>query len=350
MKNQQLTFAREYRGLTQTELASKINGLSQSNLSRFEKGLDTLSEDLIERIMKVLDFPIGFLDLDIKAQDEGHYRKKATIKAATRSRIKRFVSIIAYMIDCMSEDIEFPEFNFNYINVESGVSPEEIARITRRQLKLGDTPIRDIFLIMEANGIIIYQWDCDIKEFDGVSILTDKGHHLVVINKNMDNDRKRFTLAHELGHIIMHQCTDFIITESRNQEKEAHDFASEFLMPEKAIRSYLCNLTMKSLMANKQYWLTSMAAILNKAKKIQIIEERRYKNLLIEMSRQGWRMVEPIKVPIDSPAAINTAYSLFRNELSYSIQEMAEFMRLPLDIISDVFQGKQKHKIVFLPQ
>lgn len=347
MNNQQLTFAREYRGYTQTELSSMVKGLSQSNLSKFEKGLDTLSEELVERIMGVLQFPMEFLNLNINTTVEGHYRKKATIKASKRAQMERFVSIIAYMVDWMSDELEFPEFKFNYIDVEYGFSPMEIARIVRRQFKLGNLPIRDIFGLLEANGIIVYQWDCDIKEFDGVSVLTDKGHPLIVINKNMSNDRKRFTLAHELGHTIMHQSLDFIISEHRDKEKEANDFASEFLMPELAIRSYLCNLTLKSLQENKRYWLTSMASILQSAKKIGIIEENRYKNLMIEMSRNGWRLNEPVQVSIDNPIALYSAYRLFTEDLSYRIEDISKAAKLPIDILKRVFTNK---RIVFLPQ
>lgn len=350
MRNQQLIFAREYRGYTQSELSSMIPGLSQSNLSKFEKGLGTLSEELVGRIMKTLDFPMTFLELKIEAADNGHYRRKATIKASQRGQIKRFISLVSYMVDIMAEDIEFPDFKFSYLDVESGISPQEAARITRQKLKLGTNPARDIFQLLEANGVIVYQWDCDIKEFDGVSILSDKGYHVVVLNMNMSNDRKRFTLAHELGHIIMHQSPEFIIVESRDKEQEAHDFASEFLMPEAAVRSYLSNLTIKELMSNKQYWLTSMAALLKKAKSIGIVEANRYKNLVIELSRRGWRMNEPVDVYIDKPIVIDSAYSLLKNELSYSLSDIANTAYLPLDVVNRIFQAKQKHKIVFLPQ
>ena len=53
----QIIFAREYRGYSQTELASKIVGLSQSNLSKYEKGIGPLSTDVLNRIIDFLGFP-----------------------------------------------------------------------------------------------------------------------------------------------------------------------------------------------------------------------------------------------------------------------------------------------------
>ena len=54
----QIIFAREYRGYSQTELASKIVGLSQSNLSKYEKGIGPLSTDVLNRI---IDFQLTFM-------------------------------------------------------------------------------------------------------------------------------------------------------------------------------------------------------------------------------------------------------------------------------------------------
>ena len=348
MKNRQLTFAREYRGYSQSKLASEVPGLSQSNLSKFEKGLGPLSEELIRRIMNVLDFPIEFLNLSFTTTEDGHYRKKSSIKASIRNQIRSFRKLIAHTMDCVAEEIEFPEFKFKYIDIDSyGTTPEEIAQIVRRQFKLGDTPIKDIFGFLESNGIITYQWDCDIDDFDGVSLVTDKGYHLIIVNRNMSNDRVRFTLAHELGHIIMHQSLDFIIPENRNKEIEAHKFAAEFLMPEKAIRPYLTKVTINGLILIKKYWLTSMAALLHRAKELHLIDDKRHKYLLIELSRNGWRSKEPVSVYIDRPKAIEMASNLLRNELSYQYEDIAKATALPVDIVDKIFNINSRPKIIF---
>ena len=76
----QLTFAREYRGYSQTELASKIPGLSQSNLSKYEKGVGQLSDEIIAKIVDVLQFPSSFFEKSIyNTVNIAHYRKRASI-------------------------------------------------------------------------------------------------------------------------------------------------------------------------------------------------------------------------------------------------------------------------------
>ena len=80
MNNKQLTFAREYRGYSQTELAESIKGLSQSNLSRFEKGFGVLSDDIQKKIIEYLNFPEEFFNRKINSRIENaNYRKRASI-------------------------------------------------------------------------------------------------------------------------------------------------------------------------------------------------------------------------------------------------------------------------------
>jgi len=62
-RGKQLRFAREYRGLNQKDLCSKVHGLSQSNLSKFENGFEgMIGDDLLKEILMFLDFPFDFID------------------------------------------------------------------------------------------------------------------------------------------------------------------------------------------------------------------------------------------------------------------------------------------------
>lgn len=341
MKNIQLTFAREYRQLTQTALAEKVSGLSQSNLSKFEKGLDTLSDEVLSRVMEALKFPIGFLDLKIDNNVEcRHYRKKASIGSANRNKIDRFISLVAYCFDWLTDFVEIPDFKFKYIDIESGTTPEDVALYVRRMFHLGISPIEDMCNFLERNGVTVFFWDCEYDEFDGVSLITDKGNHLVIVNKNRSNDRKRFDLAHELGHILMHQCYDFFIPNARDKEKEAHRFASELLMPTSGIRNSLTNLKFSYLPTLKGYWLTSMASILLKAKNLGQINDAKYIMMRNEMSRNNWLKREPYDVYLDNPSIIQKAYDLVASKLGYESEQISQSCQIPLDVVEDIFSFK----------
>ncbi|WP_418894236.1 helix-turn-helix domain-containing protein [Limibacterium fermenti] len=329
----QFIFAREYRGLSQSELAKNIKGLSQSNLSKFEKGLGSLSDEVILKIVDYLKFPKGFYRKRVyNIVENAHYRTKSITKKQ-RSDIEYSDKLIGYIIDEMSESVEFPEMRLRQINIEDGFSPTKIAQYTRKYMGLTDEPVKDICGLLEDYGIIIVEVDNEVDLFDGVSFTTDNGYYVMVINRNFSNDHKRFTIAHELGHIIIHLSPNFLISDFRDKEKEAHEFASEFLMPSDYIYNSLRYLKLASLGELKRYWLTSMSSIVKRASDLKAINRDRAKYFFIELSRRGYRKKEPIDVYIDKPSLFNQAYLLHKNELNYSDEELAESFCLPIDVI-----------------
>ena len=331
----QIIFAREYRGYSQTELASKIVGLSQSNLSKYEKGIGPLSTDVLNRIIDFLGFPTDFYEKKISnIAENAHYRRKKGMTKNERSQIDLSNKLLGYIVDQMGESVEFPDMSFRMIDLEDGYTPETVAQYTRKYLGLKDEPVRNIFSLLERNGIIIIELDYDVDLFDGVSFLTDGGYYVIIINKNFSNDHKRFTLAHELGHLIMHTSNEFLISEYRDKEDEANRFASEFLMPSDAISNSLRGLKLQYLVELKRYWLTSMASIVRRAKDLKCITNEKYKYFSIELSRRGYRKSEPVNVYIDMPNMYNEAYKLHKNELEYSNEEMATAFSLPIDVLT----------------
>jgi Zn-dependent peptidase ImmA (M78 family) len=92
----------------------------------------------------------------------------------------------------------------------------------------------------------------ELKNSDG-KIVRGKSKTLIKVNSQIPYDsKKRFTIAHEVGHFLMHDKIEvhnensntlnwFVNTESQLkkglQEWEANDFASELLMPEQIFRN-----------------------------------------------------------------------------------------------------------------
>lgn len=335
-KKQQLVFAREYRSLSQTELASKIPGLSQSNLSKFEKGVnDSLSVDVLDRIIAYLGFPKEFYEVDIHNRIEfAHFRKKARVSKKQKVELMSSLKIIGYLIDQFSDIVSFPEMSLSQVDLEGGYTPEKVAQFVRNQWALQDKPVSDIMSLLERSGIFVKEIDAD-DFFDGVSFVTDHGNFVIVVNRNFSNDRKRFTLAHELGHILMHN--GMLIPEYRELddgiEKEAHRFAAELLMPSRVLRHQLDGLKLSHLVSLKKHWLVSMASILYRAKELQCITMDKFKYYFVEYSRHGYRKQEPVNVFIDTPKLFNQAYELIYNELYHSKKDMAKAFCLPIDVL-----------------
>lgn len=341
----QLVIAREYREYSQTDLATSIKGLSQSNLSKYEKGIGILSEEILLKIFEFLDFPLNFFTRTISNfADNANYRKRASLNKSKRSKIDITCKLIGYVIDQMSDELEYPNFDLRMVDIEEGFTPIYIAQYIRKQLNL-EGPVKDINKILEKKGIIIVEFDFDTTLFDGISFVSDNGFPVMIINKNFSNDRKRFSIAHELGHIIMHTAVSNLYPDYRNKEMEANIFASEFLMPETEIKSELRNLKLADLAELKRYWLTSMASLIMRAKDLGCVSLDRYKYLNIELSRYGYKKKEPVNVYIDSPNLFVTAYKMYRNELGYTKQELADAFALPIDVVDRLFAETNTPKL-----
>lgn len=349
INHSQFIFAREYRGISQTELSKQIIGLSQSNLSKFEKGFDVLSEAVIESLISFLGFPKSFFEKVINNDIEiAHYRKRSGITKALKTQIESNNKLLGYLVDQLNHSIDFPDFSLKPLDPEEYL-PEEIAKYTRKLIGLNKRePVLNIFHLLESNGIIVIEFDDVIEKFDGVSLMTDKGTPIIIINKNFSNDRKRFTIAHELGHILMHITGDFPIPKHRDEKRkeiEANRFASEFLMPEEEIKKSLIGLSLYDLAPLKKYWHTSKQSIIRRAKDLKAISDNNYTYFMIELSRMGERKVEKTLVDIDSPIAFKNAYELHKTELNYTDQELAEAFSLPLDVVSKYFKFSDKSKL-----
>ena len=331
----QVTFAREYRGLTQGELSKRITGLSQSNLSKFEKGFNTISENLLDSIALELNFPIEFFDKRIYNISENVNFRKKQMNKSIKTKIEYSYRLIGYIVDMMSDSVVFPNYSLKNIDLEQGYTVKDAAIYIRKNLGLLENrlPVRNINNILEESGVIIVETDLDNDKFDGVSFISDKGFPIIVISKFASNDRKRFTIAHELGHLVMHSQKDFIIYNHRDKEKEANDFASEFLMPSDGISNDLIDLKLSTLSELKRYWLTSMASIIRRAYQLKKITSDKYKYFNIELSRRGYKKEEPFDVFIDRATIFKDAYELHINELDYSIEEISVAFSLPIDVI-----------------
>lgn len=343
----QITFAREYRGYSQSELASKITGLSQPNLSKHEKGFDVLSNDMVEKIMDFLNFPKEWLFRSILNFSENtHYRKRATLTKRDKTKIELTNRMIGHLIDQMSDSLEWPEFKHVPLDIQEGYTPKNIAQHARKVLNINQgVPVSNICTLLESKGILVVQVNAHPK-FDGVSFLTDQGTPVIIINKNFSNDRKRRTLAHEYGHILMH-CY-FAIPSHRTEkirEQEVEEFTSEFLMPEKFLKPMLRGLKIGDLAELKRYWLTSMSSIVRSAKEFGLITKDRYTYFSIELSRGG-RSDDKVKVTIDEPNLFIEAYNIYKNTLDYSKEDIARAFSVPLDVVQDFLEPPSKWKII----
>jgi Zn-dependent peptidase ImmA (M78 family)/transcriptional regulator with XRE-family HTH domain len=309
IKPEMVTLARRAKGFSQKDLADSIN-MSPAYVWKMETESRILPDEILNRLSSVLDCPSGFFfeDWTIYPVRAPHYRKRAALSAQTREMVEAIANIQRMHVHKLLRGIELKT---NYLPMELDDfdgSPQKIAQATRQHWRLPSGPVKNIMSIIEGAGIIVIKSDFGTRLLDGFTISDNFNPPVIYINKDLPGDRQRFTLAHEVAHLIMHSYM------TENMEKEADIFAAEFLMPEVEIKPDLISLTLQKLATLKKKWLVSMGALLYRAKDLFGADfTNQYDYLVKQMSRLGYRLREPseLDVPFEEPALLKKFFSMY---------------------------------------
>jgi Zn-dependent peptidase ImmA (M78 family)/transcriptional regulator with XRE-family HTH domain len=290
------------QGLTQGELAA-TSKVSQAVLSKAESGIVDLEADRLTAIATALNVPVDRLTSGEPADGLltacAFHRKRATLPVSDAKRIRAVLDLTNLEVDAiLSDRVPEPRVPREAPTDDGWTSPTDIAREIRTALGLGAEPITDLVAVIEQLGAVVLVRDLDATKIDAIGSWPAGYRPLFLLNATSPADRRRFTLAHEFGHAVMH-------AEPRSeQEREADQFASELLLPANGVRDDLTNLDLGKLALLKRKWGASMAALIRKARDLGAITEHEYRRLNIELSTAGYRTREPVDLLAESPALV----------------------------------------------
>jgi len=350
IRGSNIKLARESRKMSQKDLADLI-GVTQATLSKMEKEVLTVNNNLLPILSSTLHYSQSFFQLDFvqSENDSLFYRKRKTMSAKDIYAINSKKQIFNGNIDSLLKSIEIPNLNLPSIEVSETKTPEAIAFDVRRIMNIPLGPVVDIVSKFERNGIVVVFWDIDIDKFDGLTTLTSKDTPVICINKKMPNDRKRFSLAHELGHLIMHLRNLNSFSKDEDElEQEADRFASEFLMPEEKCKYDFFHLKWKDLPLKKQYWKVSKAAIIYRAHSLGCISDEQKKAFYTMLSKSGEKTNELGIVEIDQPRIIRRMLELHISELNYSLDDLSTITGLIPEEINSMMEIRSDMKVIRL--
>ncbi len=330
--------ARESRGLSQSALSRKI-GISQGILSKIETGAMRASDDILSKIENALEYPQKFFyQVGRIYPGISYHRKRKSIPQKTLDQIDANVNILRIHFEKLLKNIDFLEINIPHFSVdEEEMNAEDIARAVRQKLMLPRGPIENLTRILEDAGCIIMHCDFGTRMIDGLSLCVPKLPPMMFINKNIPADRLRFTVAHELGHIVMHKYF------TPTMEDEANEFAAEFLMPSSDIRSELTGLSIEKLACLKMRWKTSMQALLYRANTLQKIAERNKQYLWMQICKAGYRVNEPIEIEFEKPTLYQEIIDTHIEDLNYSIEELCDVVCMHEDEFEKIYFNKEQN-------
>lgn len=319
--------ARESRGLGQQALAEALN-VSQGTISKIETGLIPLSNEMMESLSEVLDYPPHFFqqegDITGIAIAEVFHRKRQNVPQRVLNKIYAQIEIRIKHIAALLVSTEVPS-NIPRMDVEEySDHVEDIARAIRARLQLPRGPVKDITRIIEDAGGITITFDFETPLVDAISRWIPGLPPLFFVNERIPKDRYRLSLAHELGHIVMHSYP------TPDIEEQAFRFAAEFLLPEREVMIDLRDLSLPKLANLKRYWKVSMAALLKRAEELNTITPNQARYLWSQMSRAGYKTREPIELDVagEQPYLLHEIIETHQTELGYSVEDLRKLIPL----------------------
>lgn len=338
-----LKLAREARYITQVELALML-GVEQGTLSKIEKEILNIDSNLIQRIAKLLDFPIEFFYQDRKVlYVEGFYRRKITTPIKLLKQYVAQMTIAEWHFLKLMDEVELPETKLPSWDIEKDGSPAMCASYIREFWQLPKGRIANLSKLIEDHGIVIIP--LDLGEMAGFSTFINGNIPVIYVNIYTATDRLRLTIAHELGHLILHFGKK--ISTDRDAEKEAYQFAMELLVPSRMIKPYFTKLSLDKLADLKSYWYVSMQSLLLYANTLGMLTKNQYKYLWIQMGALGYKVKEPVSIPKEKPALITEIIHAYTTELGYSKNELASILQLNIPELEHMyFNGEHRLKIL----
>mgnify|MGYP000663381436 FL=1 len=333
-----LKSARQYRGLTVEELAQKIN-VSKQTISQYETGkIENVPFDKILSISNVLNFPYKYFAQEnrLKLQTGATYFR-SLMKTSKKYRLAQEIKMehIAAIYSFLNEYVTFPELNLPDLNEET-LSPTEVAKVLREYWKLGDKPIENLMSTVEQNGIVVTTFATDTDDIDAFSQYVDVNGtdvYLIALSSNKESaSRINFDIAHELGHILLHEWSEDeeVLTreEFKAKEKEANEFAAAFLMPETSFAADV-ELEPQNLDYYKQIkrkWKVSITAMLYRSCDLGIITQGQYQYMMRIMQNKGWRKSEPLDNTMKAakPALFSDAVDLLLDNKVFTQKEFVD--------------------------
>ncbi len=332
LKYKWIESARLLRKKTQKEVAEAI-GISQGKLSKAEQGLQELTKDCLTKLSLYYDLPLSYFEQEWDNETicgQLLFRRKVTVSAKIIDSIYEDVRRRKSAIDRLMSAVDIPEYDLGFSPLDDDRDIEQIAMSVRFTLRCINGPLTDFAKRLENHGIIVQTFDFGTEKMDAISTITLHGRKVIFINNRMPNDRIKFSLAHELGHIVMHidDYSRIISDNDRDIESEADNFASQLLMPKDEIKSQLYYLNINKLMALKQKWHVSMRALVKRALDLNTITREQYRNFQIIFSKKGFNKKEPIELPSENISIIENVVKLYQTELNYSDEDMMKVLYL----------------------
>lgn len=320
------------RKLTIEQLAKQV-GVTKQSISKYERGLNTPSAAIIEKMIEALEIPRNYLNKqprNIEHESLLFFRKARATKILELDLAKININWAYEILLGMQEYSPLPVIDIPEID-EKMTIPDK-ARFLRNYWGLGIHPISNMCELLENHGFSIFTIDSPKFSVDAYSQIID-GRPIIILNEQKGTSvRWRFDLAHELGHIILHTNRNEV---NEQEEREANQFASAFLLPEESFGKAIIADKLDYFVELKKEWKVSIAAMIYRCEELEILNEKRTHQLQVQLSNKKWRKEEPLDDSLEFERPVFVSEFIRLNIISSGkMEQFLQSVRFPIETIA----------------
>lgn len=311
-----LRLARMLASLSLDDLGGMV-GVSRQFIHRLETNANEPTGDLRAALAAALEVTSSFFASPVVhpvREDDCHFRRLATAPRTILAQAAARGTIVEALVDALDKRLRLPTVNFpEATNPTSLEEVEAIAEEARRYWRLGlDAPIVSMTRVVENAGAVVIHFDDISDRIDALSIARRRPL-IVRSSAKAAAVRLRFDLAHEAGHLVMHQG---LITGDKATEEQAHRFASAFLIPRTAFAKEFPRtkriLDWSGLFNMKLRWKVSVRAIVRRAFDLGLVDAAQYRTANIHLMKTGQAKAERFDDTLEPerPELLHTALGM----------------------------------------
>lgn len=333
--------ARLAAGLTLGALGEKV-GVSHTAIQKYEKGLLTPSSSQLLKLARACGIRTEyFFRTHTVELLQPEFRKLSTFGKTAQDALKiKVVELVEKRVELLGAFPVSPLLTFAPPaglpgRIESSDAIEAFSDQVRNAWQLGMNPIADLTDTLEGLGLLVIVVDEENPGFSGLTAKarTDDGREypIVAVSKRWPGDRQRFTLAHELGHLLL----EGRLADGIDEEKACDRFAGAFLAPRIAVHQMLGlkrhALEWQELYVLKHEFGLSMAGWLHRAKQCGVITDTTHLSMVKQFSARRWRKNEPgDPLPQEHPRLFDQLVYRALGEQYISEGKAAELLGIPM--------------------
>jgi Zn-dependent peptidase ImmA (M78 family)/DNA-binding XRE family transcriptional regulator len=306
--------------MTQDMLAAQAK-LDQSYIALIEKGERTPSEEALKAIAAALELPVSYFFQPIRMSivgDSIRFRASAgvgkKITATLSSETEHYLEILAVLLQRVNPvSVKFKPRN---------ESPKTAAHRLRATLGIDQAkPLPHLVRNFEKLGGIVIALS-RYRKFDAFAdwVGPEREWPVVAMASGVDPARLRMTIAHEIGHLVLHKGCPI----DPLAEHEAFEFGAELLMPEIIVKRVFSSgkPSLDELHELRARWGISEDAVVYSANRIGLMSERQYRDYNVKLRVERRR---PESEQGEQPRALR------------KMAEVAFGIPLPYDKMAEVF-------------